>query len=371
MSYTYGNKDILGIHIMLGCIKFPRMNMIWSSRFRFDPIANVMSRDRFFLLRVNLHVVDRYAVTDEAKKQNRIWKVQRVIDLVRNRCLAIERKVGCYSIDEQMIPFTGKCNVKQYVPGKPRPVGLKNFVCTTSSGLMVDFEVYQGSTTNLPEKDTIGLGPSVVMRLVSTLPKRSFVYFDRYFTTLSLMTRLLEEQIHGTGTIQTNRFKAFNFLKDNRMKRGKYEEITRSDNAVSFVKWKDTKSVLMVFTCTGAESLSNIQRWDKKEKKYINIPCPAAVKHYNEKMGGVDTFDQMMKLYRTWLKTRKWTLKVILHFLGVFIVNAWQEYSHDCFQARMKKEIMDLREFRLAIADYLMCGPRGRDQQSTLKNLKL
>lgn len=49
---------------------------------------------------------------------------------------------GRYSIDEQMIPFTGKCEMRQLVKSRPRPVGLKNFVATTSEGLMVDFEIY-------------------------------------------------------------------------------------------------------------------------------------------------------------------------------------------------------------------------------------
>lgn len=41
-----------------------------------------------------------------------------------------------------MIPFCGHYEVKQYVPDKLKPVGLKNYVITTSVGLMIDFEVY-------------------------------------------------------------------------------------------------------------------------------------------------------------------------------------------------------------------------------------
>lgn len=114
---------------------------------------------------------------------NVLWKVQLMIDSVRNRCLAIPR-TGCnYSIDEQMIPFLGRCPrpLKQYVKNKPRPVGLKNFVITTSFGLVLDFEIYQGNhivslfnklyyfslflgkTTPLVEEN-LGLGASVVLR---------------------------------------------------------------------------------------------------------------------------------------------------------------------------------------------------------------
>lgn len=70
--------------------------------------------------------------------------MQPVIDTVRNQGMKIERTKGNYSLDEQMIPFSGKCIMKQYVRNKPRPVGLKNFVITDSDGLMFDFIIYQG-----------------------------------------------------------------------------------------------------------------------------------------------------------------------------------------------------------------------------------
>ncbi|KAG5884072.1 hypothetical protein JTB14_033889 [Gonioctena quinquepunctata] len=112
----------------------------------------VMPRQRFYIIRVNLHVVDNLSVPEDEKK--RLWRIQPVIDLVRNRCKAIERKEKtAFSIDEQMIPFLGRCPVRQFVRNKPRPVGAKNFVVTTVDGLVLDFEIYQGDTTPLKNKE--------------------------------------------------------------------------------------------------------------------------------------------------------------------------------------------------------------------------
>lgn len=36
-------------------------------------------------------------------------------------------------------------------------------------------------------------------------------------------------------------------------------------------------------------------------------------------MGGVDVCDQQLEAYRTWIKTKKWTLKVALHFIDLSI----------------------------------------------------
>jgi hypothetical protein len=187
------------------------------------------------MLRTNLHVVDNLGVTEETKKSNRLWKIQPVIDSVRNRCRALERNEKCTSIDEQMIPFLGRCPVRQFIKNKPRPVGLKNFVVTTSDGLVLDFEIYQGTTTRLTNRE-LGLGPSVVLRLVETLPENNYLYFDRYFST------------------------------DNAMNRGESEEVVRSDGKLCITKWKDNKSVMMLSTAFGKQPVFNLLRWNKLEK---------------------------------------------------------------------------------------------------------
>uniref|UniRef100_A0A6P7FSU9 PiggyBac transposable element-derived protein 3-like n=1 Tax=Diabrotica virgifera virgifera TaxID=50390 RepID=A0A6P7FSU9_DIAVI len=121
-------KKFFGMHAVLGCIKYPRIRMYWQSNFRLPVVADTMSRNRFFTLRTNFHVEDENRVPNENKKKNKLWKVQPMIDFIRKRCREIERPPGNYSIDEQMIPFLGRCELKQYVKNKPRPVGLKNFV---------------------------------------------------------------------------------------------------------------------------------------------------------------------------------------------------------------------------------------------------
>lgn len=87
-----------------------------------------------------------------------------------------------------MIPFTGTCSLKQYVPGKPNPEGLKAFVMANPNGLILDFEIYQGPTTCNPDiRAEYGLGAAAVLHLSHSPVPGHILYFDRFSTSPRLM----------------------------------------------------------------------------------------------------------------------------------------------------------------------------------------
>lgn len=164
---------LFAIHIIMGCIPYPRLPMYWRAGTKLGLVCEVMSRDRFLTLRNALHVVDS-KFPPETENGNPLWKVQPMIDKVKETCNKLERVPGFYSIDEQMIPFTGRCKLRQVVKNKPRPVGLKNFVLTTSEGLMLDFDIYKGARSTFGDS-TLGLGPSVILHFSKSIPPGSCV----------------------------------------------------------------------------------------------------------------------------------------------------------------------------------------------------
>lgn len=146
----------------MGCIPYPRLPMYWRAT-KLGLVCEVMSRDRFLTLCNALHVVDSES-PPEIEIGNPLWKAQPMIDKVKETCNKLERVPGFYSIDEQMIQFTGRCKLRQVVKNKPRPVGLKNFVLTTNEGLMLDFDIYKGARSTFGDSK-LCLGPSVIMHL--------------------------------------------------------------------------------------------------------------------------------------------------------------------------------------------------------------
>lgn len=360
---------VLSIHIIIGCIPYPHIPMYWRAGLRLEVISKQMARDQFLTIRNALNVVD----SDEAppsERTNPLWKVQPMINKVKATCNKLERVPGFYSIDEQMVPFTGRCSLRQVVRNKPRPVGLKNFVLTTSEGLMLDFDIYQGAKTMFGDSP-LGLGPSVVLHLSKSVPPGSCIYNDRYFTTVALIEEMHKRNLHCTGTIMINRIPdraAIKFKTDARMTRGESQAYVCKPTVI--VKWKDNKSVLMASNCTGSSTTSVVKRWDKSRKTYVDVSAPKVIERYNQNMGGVDVLDQQMEYYRTFIKTRKWTLKVLIHFLDLASVNSWRLYRNDCQANNLsRKDILPLLDFRLNIADGLSCiPPKERRMSSDIEN---
>ena len=64
--------------------------------------------------------------------------------------IACPRRV--FSVDEQMIPLTGRMPAKQVIKSKSNPVGIKNWVLCGKTGRALDFELYRSTGTGIPGK---------------------------------------------------------------------------------------------------------------------------------------------------------------------------------------------------------------------------
>jgi hypothetical protein len=326
--------------------------MYWSSNLglRCGLIADAMTVNRFEKIRRFMHFVDN---TEVEQSTDKLKKLRPILEALRTSFQSAVEPEESHSVDEMMVPFTGRSSLKQYIKSKPKPWGYKVWVRSGVSGYVYNFEVYQGASGDRPAKE-LSLCADVVIRLCKGLENNNHkVFFDNLFTTIELLKCLREQKIYAIGTLRKNRLLgAASALKDEKsMKiRGSYS-VTTSDCDITVVKWNDNNFVHLASTFAGVEPLGTVERWDKKQKAKINVTRPYAVDVYNKHMGGVDLTDFLVSCYRHNLKQKKWYLRLFFHFLNVSITNSW--IIHRWLNPNTKD---DLLAFRSSIAMALIRG---------------
>lgn len=199
----------------------------------------------------------------------------------------------------------------------------------------------------------------MVLHLTNRIDKPGHkLYFDNYFSTFPLFEILAQKKIYAAGTVRLDRFSKLPFSSDAEMKkncRGCYEELVSSNGSVVCVKWLNNKCVALASNYVGVGQADTAVRFDKISKQKISISRPQIVRDCNLNMGGVDKINQMIAYYRIFIRSKKWTLRMIAHFIDFAIVQSHVEYKMDCEKSNIpKRQVMDLLAFRMKLADQLV-----------------
>eukprot|EP00064_Thunnus_orientalis_P009190 superscaffoldBa00001154_g9213 len=213
-------EKLIGMYLKMGLTHMSGIRMYWETDTRYPPVADVMPCNRFQSLLTSLHFVNNLTVS-ETEKKDKLWKLRPWLDSFREKCLQMVPQEH-NSVDEMMIPFKGKfSNIKQYMRGKPHPWGFKLWVRTGISGMLCDFDVYQGSINGIRAKSELGLSGDVVMKLAFTLPEGQNykIYADNFFTCGPLVVKLLDRGIHYVGTARKVRLPNCNLEDENSLKK--------------------------------------------------------------------------------------------------------------------------------------------------------
>ncbi|KAL2098379.1 hypothetical protein ACEWY4_007586 [Coilia grayii] len=281
-----------------------------------------MSLNRWESIKRFLHFANNNQAIPGADK---LYKVRPFLNALLNsfRNIPVD-EVLC--VNEQMIPFKGKSNLKQYMPNKPKSWGYKVFVLADQHGIVHNFELYTGCIQPCPGHPDIGASGNIVLSLTSNIPTNmSFkICFDNWFCGVDLQVILERKNIHSVGTVRQNCLAGCTFTYDRTMKakgQGMHQEKTTNHDGVHLkaVKWYDNRPVTLLSTFLGANPNSEVQRWDKKEKKIVHIRRPNIVSYYNRSMGGVDLLDSLLALYRIKIRSKKWYHRVVFHMLDLTV----------------------------------------------------
>ncbi|KAJ8393021.1 hypothetical protein AAFF_G00069250 [Aldrovandia affinis] len=182
------------------------------------------------------------------------------------------------TVDEQLVPFRGRCPFRQYMPSKPAKYGIKSWVaCDAKSSYAWKMQVYTGKPTSGGPEENQGMR------------------FER--TSLSSHLHCL----HQRRDVFSSKF-AF----------------TPTTTLVSYLP-KKNKNVVLLRTLHTEADIS-----DREDRK------PAIILDYNCNKGGVDNLDKVIGTYSCRRMTARWPLVIFHNIIDVSSYNAfviWREIN--------------------------------------------
>ena len=194
-------RAYFGFKILMGLYPKPARRDYWRQDpfVRYIPISDRISRDRFCDLDRFLHFANNETLPSRGEPgYDRLGKVREVMDKVNNKFLTVHKPHRENSMDEAMIKFQGHSQLKQYMPAKPVKRGIKVWCrADAHNGYLCEFQVYQGREEGVQGS----LGTRVVLALSHSLEGKSYhLYFDNFFTSVSLLSTLLSKGLYACGT---------------------------------------------------------------------------------------------------------------------------------------------------------------------------
>ena len=221
----------------------------------------------------------------------KVGKLHLTLNSNSGKCIALRE----LSIDEQMIGTKSRISFIQYMPKKPKKFGIKIWaLCEALTGYCLQYQIYTGAEEGTTEK---GLTSRVVLDLMKQYEEKNHhLYFDNFYTSLSLMLDLSKKNIYACGTLRTNRAKLPKEFIHKDLSVGESSYLATSD--VLAVHWKDKRDVFALSTIhDSGERVINRYKGD--------VTKPEMICQYNIFMGGVDKCDQFLSYYAFGRKTSK------------------------------------------------------------------
>ena len=110
------------------------------------------------------------------------------------------------------------------------------------------------------------------------------VYYDNFFTSVSLFESLLEHHVYACCTVRRDRKGFPNALKHVQLsQRGEYQAMQRNELVATV--WRDKKDVVTLSTQSNPTTDYQVLR-RQKDGTRVSVSCPKAIYKYNRYMGG-------------------------------------------------------------------------------------
>ena len=341
-------KAFISINIMMGLDPKSEYIDYWSEDAALHNvyISSRMTRNRYEKLCQYFHCSD----PRHADPNDKLDKVRPFLNVMEHNFPAMFTPGKKLSVDEAMIKFDGRLAWKQYMPKKPVKWGIKLWcLCDATTGYCLALSVYKGKDNN-DEAKQLGLGYTVVMKLMENyLLRNHHVYADNFFSSYDLAKDLMDADTYYCGTVQINRKSLPQQIRKPKLQQ--YESIkwTAENSNIMVCRWKDKRDVYTISTNNNGLDTEKPRSRFKRDL----ITVPSVIVDYNKHMGGVDHFDQLRSYYDVGRTGRRWWKYLFWGFLNITIINAYILWYLSTLPHTNNKRSWSLKYFKLKLGHSL------------------
>ncbi|XP_031343697.1 piggyBac transposable element-derived protein 3-like [Photinus pyralis] len=220
--------------------------MLWQTDpcFQRPIFSATMPRTRFSQISSWMRF-DNKDTRENRRKTDKMAPIRDLSDSFINNCKKYYNSGSHLTVDEQLVPFRGRCPFRVYMKSKPAKYGIKVWVLADAeTPYCKNLQIYLGKKGNVPERDQ---GKRVVLDLVSCLGSGYGITTDNFFTSLELAENLLDRNLTLCGTLRrTKTFLPTEFLPSR--KQPVYSSIFAHQPEVTMVSYvpKQNKSVILL-----------------------------------------------------------------------------------------------------------------------------
>jgi hypothetical protein len=330
----------IAAHICMGIARLPQVHMYWNDTHHHLFISSIMSRNRFIELLRYFYVTtpeQQQQYTGPLKKVR--WFMQQLQQLFSSSYLPTQ----VLTVDEAMVGFKGRSEMKQYIKNKPTKWGYKVW-CLICSSYLLAFEVYEGKKCSTSSSSP----DSAVFNLTHNYQHHNHIlYMDRGFTSPVLLDELLHRGIRACGTVRKDRRELPDDFKSAGSQLHEHEWKYWQKGELGALVWRDRRLVYLLTTHISPADITTVER-RSEDGGTVQQACPTAVADYNKYKSGVDTIDQLHASYSIGRKSKKWWPRLVWWLIDMCIINAYSLY-----QQKQQVQISQL-EFREQLMQQLI-----------------
>ena len=339
--------------MLTGYHSLPRTSMFWEKEddIGLSIVYESISRREFEELKRFIHFADNYSLNTNVK----FAKVRQLYDITNKNLKQFGFFHLHYSIDEQMVPYTGKNSSKQTIRTKTIRFGYKNFVICSDDGYPYFIDPYCGAKYGCgkaPKNLTARSVIDCILEIDNWDDKD--VYFDNWFTSLSLISILKEHGVRATGTVRADRLGKNLKInkKDIKRKERGAMQVYCEKSGISCVTWNENGPVAIFSNVHANFPYTQVKRWDSSQRNYIKINRPNCITEYNKHMGGVDSLDAHVSVYRIDVRGKKWYW---LHYINT--IDVLKSAAFKVFKLVNPYDKIDFLAFTRRITNHYLIHP--------------